>query len=127
MSPDKFWSGWLKVTMWIIIATGLYLVITASFLPLQYLDRQIDRIFFPGQALSESIERLKRWLIAINGAIMTGWGCSMLYVVSYPFQRKEKWAWRCIFYPVIIWFFFDTLLSVQFGAHFNVIIDSILL
>jgi hypothetical protein len=125
-TAEKFWSGWLKVTMWIVIIAGIFLSITVNLMPWNYLDKQIDQVFFPGQALNESVEMLKHWLIAISGAVMVGWGSCMLYVVNHPFRQKEKWAWRCIFYPVIFWYFLDTSVSIYYGANFNVVINTIL-
>jgi hypothetical protein len=127
MSAEKFWSGWLKITMLIVILAGIFLAVWANIIPWKYLDKQINQAFFGSALQSEPVEFLKRWLIGISGAVMTGWGCSMLYVVNNPFRRKEQWAWRCIFYPVIIWYIIDTTLSTYFGANFNVIINSILL
>ena len=127
MSAEKFWSDWLKVTMWIVILSGLFLSIFVNLIPWEYLDKQIENIFFSGQILNESTDYLKQWLIAISGAVMTGWGSSMLYVLNHSFRRKEIWAWRCIFYPVILWYMIDTSVSFYFGASFNIIINSILL
>jgi ABC-type multidrug transport system permease subunit len=127
MSAEKFWSGWLKITMLIVIIAGILLAVMANIIQWRYLDEQINRVFFGNEYQSEPVEMLKRWLIGISGAVMAGWGCSMLYVVHHPFRRKEQWAWRCIFYPVIIWYIIDTSVSTYFGADFNVIINSILL
>jgi hypothetical protein len=127
MSAEKFWSGWLKITMLIVILAGIFLALLANIIPWKFMDEQINGVFFSGTAPDNSVEMFKRWLIGISGAVMAGWGCSMLYVVNHPFRRKEQWAWRCIFYPVIIWFAIDTSVSIYFGAHFNVVINSILL
>jgi hypothetical protein len=127
MSAEKFWSGWLQITMWIVIVAGIFLAILANIFPWKYIDQQINRIFFSSQSPGESVEMMKHWLIGLSGAVMAGWGFSMLYVVKHPFRRKERWAWCCIFYPVIIWYVIDTSVSTYFGAHFNVLINSILL
>jgi hypothetical protein len=127
MSADKFWSEWLKITMLIVIATGVLLIITGSFVPIKFLDQLIDDVFSGGVQPPEHINMLKNWLFSVNGAVMTGWGCSMLYIVNNSFRQRERWAWRCIFYPVLIWFLLDTSVSLYYGVTFNVILNCILL
>jgi hypothetical protein len=69
---------------------------------------------------------MRGWLIGIMGAVMAGWGSSMLYIVYHPFRRREKWAWRSIFYPVLIWFLLDSTVSACYDATFNVVINTVL-
>jgi hypothetical protein len=127
MSAEKFWYVWLKVTMLIVIVTGILLVLIGSFIPIEILDRNIDNVFFKGVHPEEQVNMLRNWLFSVSGAIMAAWGSSMWYLVSHTFRQHEKWAWDCIFYPVVIWYLLDTSVSFYYGVFFNVIINSILL
>ncbi len=59
---------------------------------------------------------MRGWLIGVSGAVMAGWGSSMLYIVHHPFQKREKWSWRSIFYPLLLWYILDSTISAYYGA-----------
>ena len=112
--------------MWLVVIVGVFLALFSDFLFSDFLNSKINRIFFSGVPPAYQVGLLKKWMLGISGAIMVGWGLSMLYVVSFPFKRKEQWAWRCIFYPVLAWYLLDSSISAYFGVGFNVLINSIL-
>ena len=126
MNAEKFWSGWLKVTMILIVIAGAFLTIFSQFANTFFLNAKIDEVFFSGVLPGEQIELLKNWYTGVVGAVMLGWGFSMLYVVNHPFMQKEQWAWRSIFYPVLVWYILDSGISAYFGVIFNVVINTIL-
>lgn len=126
MNADKFWLGWLKITMWLVVIGGVFLALFSDYFFSNFLDTKINRIFFSGISPEHQVEQLKKWMFGISGAVMVGWGLSMLYVVSHPFKQKEQWAWRCIFYPVLAWYLLDSSISAYFGVGFNILINSIL-
>ena len=126
MNAEKFWMGWLKITMLIIILAGILLIFFGNSSYAEILNKQINRVFYSGKLPEESILLMKGWLIAVSGAVMAGWGSTMLYIVYHPFKKGEKWAWRSIFYPLLIWFLLDSSVSLYYGAIFNVIINCIL-
>lgn len=126
MTADKFWLGWLKITMWMVVIAGVLLALFSDYLFSDFLDRKINRIFFSGSSPANQVELLKKWMLGISGAVMVGWGLSMLYVVNHPFKNREQWAWRSIFYPVLAWYLIDSGISAYFGVGFNVMVNSIL-
>lgn len=127
MSAEKFWSEWLKITMLIVITAGLLLALISNLIQIQFINKMIDDVFFLGIQPEEHVNMLKNWLFGVSGAVMAGWGCSMYYIVNHAFRHRERWAWRCIFYPVIIWYILDSSISFYYGVTFNVIINSILM
>ena len=126
MTAEKFWMGWLKIIIGIIILAGIFLVILGNSQHAEILNQKINQVFFSGSIPDEASLLMKGWLIAVSGSIMVGWGSSMLYIVLYPFKRGESWSWRSIFYPLIIWYLIDSSISVYYGVAFNVIINTIL-
>lgn len=126
MTADKFWSGWLKVTMIMIITGGLLLVVLYNLGLTSFIDHKIDKAFFEGHDPGVAVNNLRIWMISVAGSVMVGWGSIMLYIVSNPFKRREKWAWRSIFYPIMIWFVIDTTISITHGVGINVLINTIL-
>ena len=126
MNAEKFWSGWLKVTMIMIIVAGGFLAIFSQVAYSAFLNEKLDAIFFGGDNPGDQVLMLKNWLTGIAGAVMLGWGFSMLYVVNHPFRNRQPWAWRSIFYPVLCWYLIDSGISAYYGVLLNVIINTIL-
>lgn len=126
MTAEKFWMGWLKITMLIVIAGGIFLVILGNTSYAEILNKEINRIFYSGQLPEESVFFMKGWLIGVSGALMAAWGSTMLYIVYHPFRKGEKWAWRSMFYPILIWYILDSSVSLYYGATFNVIINTVM-
>jgi hypothetical protein len=126
MTAEKFWTWWLKVTMIMVMAGGFLLVALYNLGISDFLDRKIDRVFFEGENPADAVNRLRIWMISVAGAVMAGWGLMMLYIVNHPFRRKEKWAWRSIFYPILIWYLIDNTISAWYGVGINVIINTVL-
>lgn len=98
----------------------------APFMNLEILDKEMSKVFFLGGVPGDPADLMKRWLIGIAGAVMMGWGLTMMHIVNHSFLRREKWAWRSVFYPVIVWYLIDCFVSAWFGASFNIIINSII-
>jgi len=126
VNAENFWLGWLKVTMIMVIVAGVFLAIFSGFANTQFLDAKINKVFLYGSNTGHQIESLKNWYTGLVGALMMGWGISMLYVVSHPLRKREQWAWRSIFYPVVVWYIIDSGISAYFGVIFNVVINTIL-
>lgn len=125
MNAEKFWLGWLKVTMIIVIIGGAFLAIIPQFINIPFLDNQLYKEFFLA-GVPEGVPAFTRWITGVTGAVMFSWGLSMLYIVNHSFRQHEKWAWRSVFYPVLAWYIIDSAISAHFGIGFNVVINSIL-
>jgi len=125
MNAEKFWLGWLKITMIIVIIGGAFLAVIPQFFNIPFLDAQLHNGFFFG-GIPEGVPAFTRWITGVTGAVMLSWGFSMLYVVNHPFRQHEKWAWRSVFYPVLTWYIIDSVVSAHFGVGFNVVVNSIL-
>ena len=126
MNAEKFWMGWLRITIYLVITAGFLMVILYHLGLTGYLDHKIDKAFFDGINPGPAVHFLRIWMISIAGAVMMGWGLAMLYIVNHPFQRGEKWAWKSIFYPMVTWYLIDTAVSLGFGVGINVVINTIL-
>lgn len=126
MTADKFWLGWLKITMWMVVIAGIFLALFSEYFFTEFVNGKLNKVFFSGIPPVHQVELLKKWMLGLAGAVMIGWGLSMQFVVSIPFKQGEQWAWRAIFYPVLAWYIIDSSISAYFGVGFNVLINSIL-
>ena len=58
---------------------------------------------------------------------MMGWAATMLLVSRYAFDQRLPELLRILLIGLVVWFVPDTLISVYFGAYFNVIINTVIL
>lgn len=126
MTAEKFWMGWLRITMFLVVIAGIFLIILGNTTYAEVLNKHINEVFYSGQIPENSALLMRGWMIAVSGSVMAGWGSTMLYIVYHPFKTGEKWAWRSLFYPVIIWYLLDSSVSAYYGATFNVVVNTIL-
>jgi hypothetical protein len=125
MNAEKFWLGWLKVTMILMITGGIILVLFSQLVNSYFLNAKIDKVFFNDLIFDENLDSLKNWYTGVTGAVMMGWGFAMLYVVNHPLRRKELWAWRSMFYPVLAWYILDSGISAYYGVVINMVINTV--
>jgi hypothetical protein len=60
------------------------------------------------------------WLTGIIGAVLTGWGITLVCMSYQLFFMDHKWIWHTMFVSSIGWFALDTLVSIYIRAWFNV-------
>lgn len=65
----------------------------------------------------------QRFIYGVLGMTVAGWGVFFSYVARYPFRRRERWAWTCIFAGITLWFIPDTAISAYFGVYVNVALN----
>ncbi|MBN1598363.1 MAG: hypothetical protein JW894_08715 [Bacteroidales bacterium] len=126
MNAEIFWLGCLKVTVVLIIIAGVIFTFFSHTSITNIINYQVNKVFFIDVPPNVPVFMMQSWLIGVMGAIMAGWGCTMLYLIVYPFRKKESWSWRCMFYSVVFWFILDSGISGYHGAVFNVVINCIL-
>jgi hypothetical protein len=64
------------------------------------------------------------WESALYGAIMIGWGTTLLLVGRLAFQREEKALKRALLIGLLMWLAVEAAASVWFGVWFNVGVDA---
>lgn len=126
-SAEKFWFGWLKIAAMLCTLFGIFMALFNQTEVLGFLNKHIVSTFYKTPELAYAAAPAQAWLIGVLGATMTGWGVAILYLIHYPLQRKEQWAWNAILLPLLIWFLIDSSLSACHGAYFNVIINFVLI
>ena len=124
MGSFGFWQKWLFSFGLYLIAFGFVLAFFSRSALLDFVfNNQIDPAFWDSAELSENVERFRAWIYGVLGAVITGWGIFVSFIVYYPFNAKEQWAWNCIAAGFVVWFIIDTIISVYYGVGFNVFIN----
>lgn len=63
------------------------------------------------------------WQSAIYGAIMMGWGTTLLLVGRIAFRRKDSELMKALAYGLVVWLLVEAAFSVYFKVWFNVAVD----
>ena len=123
----KFWDRWLLLVGWLLVVFGLLL----AFLNQTQLfdvafNRQINSVFWTDEIPAASIELFQAWIYGVLGATLSGWGIFIVFLVRYPFRKRERWARNCIIAGITLWYITDTSISLFFGVTFNAIFNTVL-
>jgi len=79
--------------------------------------------FFGLKILPVDREILLPWESAIYGAIMMGWGTTLLLVGRIAFRRSDPELIKALICGLIIWLVVEAAFSVYFKVWFNVGVD----
>lgn len=124
MNRFSFWRTWLLVFSIIVVIFGVALVLWGGTPLFAWMNAQIDPVFWTAQTLSPETAAFRQWVYAVLGATMTGWGTSLIFIVRYPFARRERWAWNCVAMGLSLWFVLDTYASLYFKVYFNAVFNA---
>lgn len=102
---SKFLANWFSVISVILVLWG----IVFAFLGLDVLPVNKD-VLLP-------------WESALYGAIMMGWGMTLLMVGRIAFSRNDAELLKAMLYGIVLWLIVEGLFSAYFGVWFNVVVD----
>ena len=103
MSKQKS-ALWFRVVSIILVLFGLtYVFFGLKILPVKH--------------------NLLEWESALYGAIMTGWGVTLLLVGRVAFAQRSKELKQALLVGLTIWLVIEAVASVWFGVWFNVGVD----
>jgi hypothetical protein len=66
---------------------------------------------------------LLSWESAIYGAIMIGWGTTLLLVGRIALRRNDAELAKSLLLGIAVWLLIEAAFSVRFGVWFNVAVD----
>lgn len=125
MNRFNFWQKWLFIVSLAITAFGLFMALFNQTPLFDLFSRQIDQAFWDSAPLPAGVTSFQRWLYAVWGATIVGWGIFLIFITYIPFKQREKWAWNCLIVGLGVWFVLDTAISWNYGVSFNVIFNII--
>jgi hypothetical protein len=79
--------------------------------------------FFGLKILPVDRTTLLPWQSAIYGAIMMGWGTTLLLVGRIAFRRNDSQLMRALIYGLTVWLAVEAAFSLYFRVWFNVGVD----
>jgi hypothetical protein len=79
--------------------------------------------FFGLGVLPVTKDVLLQWEGAIYGAIMMGWGATLLYAGRLAFRRNDTELMKILLVGLAAWLIVEALFSLYLGVFFNVGVD----
>ena len=127
MTSFSFWQRWLFVVGIVISVFGTLMALLGGTPLFDLFNRQIDPVFWGVNAVGESTKGFQQWIYGVWGSTIAGWEIFVTFIAHFPFQKKERWAWTCLFAGLLLWFILDTALSAYYRVYFNVAFNMTLL
>lgn len=119
---------WLKIVSILFAVFGIIIALFNQTTLFQIaFNNQINPVFWTDSKLTAETLFFQRWIYGLLRATCLMVGILIFFIVKNAFERKEKWAWNCLFFGLIAWFIIDTPISVFFHVYFNVALNVILL
>lgn len=114
MTPER-WRLWLLAANVLVIVAGVGLALLALFGSMSWL---MGVLYLPGEPdVSEA--RTLSFAIGVSGAVMVGWGASMLLVYLDATTIEQPRLARAFLVGVVTWFVLDCAVSLTLGAVVN--------
>lgn len=107
------------------IGVGLLCAFAGNSIFFDLHNSQTQEVFFAGEEFSSEVLELKNWLYGIIGGTIVGFHTLMVFISENAFKKKERWAYRAMWFGMISWFLIDSGLSYYWGAVHNVILINL--
>ena len=123
MARERLWHRWLLLAASIVVGVGAAFVVLAL---LGVPSQLMDFLYLPGQPDVASADTVS-FAVGVAGAVMVGWGTSMLYIYLDPAMLARPRIARAFFLATVAWFILDTFMSIAVGATFNALFNCLFL
>ena len=108
---------WLLLAASIVVGAGAVLVALAL---VGVPPELMEVLYLPGEPDVASADTIS-FAVGVSGAVMVGWGASMLYIYLDPAMLDRPRSARAFLIATRAWFALDTLMSIALGAVINVV------
>lgn len=117
-----FWQKWLTYANVMTIAVGLLVAFAGNSLFFDVHNHYTKDLFLGGSEFEPNMLAFKNWLFGIIGGTIVGFHTLMVMISEHSFKKKERWAYKAIWYGLLSWFVIDSGISMYYGAIHNIIL-----
>lgn len=120
-----FWFYWLCTITVGVILFGISMVLTPNLL-LQFFSWLVYSS--PSNIQNQFSPEAVRYILlvhAVLGAVMFGWGISLLMLLANIFRKFPKESWNILTTSIFAWYIPDTVFSLWSGFWQNAVFNSI--
>lgn len=127
MDKEKFnfWQKWLTWANVMTIMVGLLVAFAGNSLFFSVHNSYTREVFFQGNSFPAEVLPFKNWLFGIIGGTIVGFHVLMVMISENAFKKREKWAYRAIWYGLLSWFMIDSGISIYYGAVHNLVLINL--
>ena len=126
MERFDLWQRWLFVVGLLITIFGVMMTFLNGTMLFDIINDQVNPVFWDDGSIPDEAKDFQEWVYAVLGSVMAGWGIFIVFIVHYPFQKKEQWSWNCLVAGLSVWFCLDTVFSLYFEVYFNAVFNTAL-
>ena len=120
---SEFWRRWLMVAAGITSVAGLAFAGLAAVGAAEAINAILEVLYLPG-ALAASAGEGATFAIGVMGAVMAGWGATMLIVLADSDTASEPVVWRALTGGLLVWFVVDGIVTIAVGAPGNLVLSA---
>jgi hypothetical protein len=113
----RTWHRWLLLAASIVVGAGAVLAALAL---VGVPPGLMEVLYLPGEPDVASADTIS-FAVGVSGAVMVGWGASMLYIYLDAAMLDRPRIARAFLIATMAWFVLDTLMSIALGAVINVV------
>lgn len=117
-----FWRRWLVTAAAAVIGTGIFFVAAPPLARMLF-----SAIVFGAPGTIDAFdERAVRYITlahGVLGAVMIGWGVTMVFAILGPLRRGVAGAWSSLVVSLAAWCIPDTTISLALGFWQNALIN----
>jgi hypothetical protein len=126
MKVPLFWFHWLLIVIAGVMLFGISMILSPGLI-----RRFFGLLFFASANGLESrfgapAAAYITLVHGVLGAVMFGWGASLLLVLLGPFRRGSREGWLILTVSAAVWFVPDTLFSLWTGFWQNAVLNMVL-
>jgi hypothetical protein len=105
-SNPVFWSRWIMLISFFLIAYGLAMVFAPQLMRSPVAAILYDNNEVLRSAFISAVEPQSKFLNALSGllgTVTTGWAIQIAWLAYIPFRNGETWAWNTLAGSVSVW------------------------
>jgi len=119
----RLWYRWLLLAASVIVgAGGAFVVLALVGVPAVLMEV----LYLPGEPDIATADTLS-FAIGVTGAVLVGWGASLLYIYLDRTMLDRPRIARAFFVSTVAWFVLDSFVSIALGAMINVVLNCLFL
>ena len=120
-----FWQKWLTYANVMTVGVGLLVAFAGNSFFFDLHNAGTESVFYSGNSLDINSLNLKNWLFGIIGGTIVGFHILMIMISEHAFKKKEKWAYRALWFGMLSWFVIDSGISWYYGAIYNIVLINL--
>lgn len=124
---ERFWIRWLYVAAGLTLVGGLFIALFTGTALMAPLEEPIRAVFWGRATPAAAAATFWRFAFGLAGAVMAGWGLTVLLVVRFGLAAGHRWAWWAVVGALDLWYVLDTSISAYYGVWINVAFNTFFL